>query len=75
VLKAFPLQDVDYAKAFRDELFKVFGEEHKDAAQFRLNIINNARKVAHGGEKDGKKIKGRGTAYMLEVLERVRQPA
>lgn len=68
VVKAAPLNDADYCKALRAELFAKFGEAHKDAAQIRWNIINNARRVAYGGSRDGKAIRGKGHAAMLEVL-------
>ena len=64
LLKATPLADADAVKVVRDDLFATFGEDHKDAAQIRVNILNNARRVAFGGTKDGKAIKGKGAAAM-----------
>lgn len=71
LLKATPLNDADAVKVVRDDLFATFGEDHKDAAQIRVNIINNARRVAHGGTKDGKAIKGKGPAAMYELCATV----
>lgn len=71
LLKAVPLNDAEAVKVTRDDLFATFGEEHKDAAQIRVNIINNARRVAFGGTKDGKAIRGKGQATMLELAESV----
>lgn len=67
LLKTAPLADADCVKAIRDDLFTTFGEAHKDAAQIRVNIVNNARRVAFGGTKDGKAIRGKGMAFMLET--------
>jgi hypothetical protein len=67
VLKTVPLNDAEYLKELRGDLFTMFGEAHKDAAQGRVNIINNARRVAFGGMRDDKPIKGKGQAAMLEV--------
>jgi hypothetical protein len=36
-----------------------------------VNILNNARRVAYGGTKDGKAIRGKGHATMLEVVASV----
>lgn len=70
-LKASPLNDAEWVKEFRNDMLKTFGEDHKDAAQIRLNIVNNARRVAYGGSKDGKAIRGKGHAAMVEVIESV----
>jgi hypothetical protein len=67
LLKTAPLNDADAVKAIRDDLLTTFGDAHKDAAQKRINIVNNARRVAFGGTKDGKAIRGKGHAAMLEV--------
>jgi hypothetical protein len=71
VVKTAPLQDAEQMKAVCKDTFETFGEAHKDAAQIRVNILNNARKVAHGGAKDGKHIKGKGVATLLEVCASV----
>lgn len=71
VLKTAPLNDADYVKALRDDMLTTFGEAHKDAAQKRINVLNNARRVAYGGTKDGKAIRGKGHAAMLEVVNSV----
>lgn len=70
-LKASPLNDAEWVKEFRADLLKTFGEDHKDAAQIRLNIVNNARRVAYGGSKDGKPVRGKGHAAMIECVESV----
>lgn len=70
-LKAAPLNDADWLKAFRDDMLTTFGEEHKDAAQIRINVLNNARRVAYGGSKDGKAVRGKGAAAMIEIVESV----
>ena len=49
----------------------LFRSAHKDAAQIRVNIVNNARRVAYGGTKDGATIKGKGHAAMLEIVASV----
>lgn len=69
VLRAAPLGDAEWVTACKAELTKVFGDAHKDAMQYRLNILNNARRIAHGGEKDGRKVKGKGTAAVVAVLD------
>lgn len=70
VVKALPLGDAAKIKEFRDALFAAFGEVHKDAAQYRLNIVNNAAKVAHGGTSKGnRKIKGKGMPAVLQILD------
>lgn len=70
VVKALPLADADAMKAFGEGMKKTFGDVHKDAYQYRQNIINNARKVAHGGKsKAGKTIKGKGVPAMCDVLD------
>lgn len=71
LLKTAPLQDVEACKAIRDDMFTTFGEAHKDAAQIRVNILNNARRVAYGGTKDGKAVRGKGHSVMLEVVASV----
>jgi hypothetical protein len=71
VLKTVPLNDADSVKELRTDLFAAFGEQHKDAAQIRVNIINNARRVAFGGMRDDKPVKGKGSATMLEVCATV----
>jgi hypothetical protein len=71
LIKATPLADAEAVKVVRDDLFATFGEDHKDGAQIRVNILNNARRVAHGGTKDGKAIKGKGAAAMLELCATV----
>lgn len=71
VLKTAPLADAEAVKAIRDDLFATFGEDHKDAAQIRVNILNNARRVAFGGSKDGKAIRGKGMPAMLEIVSSV----
>lgn len=71
LVKATELNDAEVVKVVRDDLFATFGEEHKDAAQIRVNIINNARRVAFGGTRDGKAIKGKGRAHMLEICATV----
>lgn len=71
LLKTAPLADADCVKAIRDDLFTTFGDAHKDAAQIRVNIVNNARRVAFGGTKDGKAIRGKGMAFMLETCASV----
>jgi hypothetical protein len=71
VLKSAPLNDADAVKALRDDILVTFGEPHKDAAQIRINCINNARRVAYGGLKDGKAIRGKGHAAMLEIVATV----
>lgn len=70
-LRTLALNDADVVKAAREDLFATFGEAHKDAAQIRVNIVNNARRVAFGGTKDGKAIRGRGHAFMLETVASV----
>lgn len=70
-LKSAPLNDAEWVKEFRNDMLKTFGEDHKDAAQIRLNIVNNARRVAYGGTKDGKAIRGKGHAVLVEVIESV----
>ena len=72
LLKAAPLNDAECVKALRDDFLATFGEAHKDAAQKRINIINNARRVAFGGTKDGKAIRGKGMPAMLEVVASVK---
>lgn len=69
VLRAAPLGDAEWVTACKAEMTRVFGESHKDAMQYRLNILNNARRIAHGGEKDGRKVKGKGMAAVLVVLD------
>lgn len=71
LLKTAPLNDADAVKTIRADLFETFGEPHKDAAQIRVNIVNNARRVAFGGMKDGKAIRGKGMATMLEFVASV----
>ena len=71
LLKATALNDAEVVKVVRDDLFGTFGEEHKDAAQIRVNILNNARRVAYGGTKDGKAIRGKGMPAMLEICATV----
>lgn len=71
LLKTAALNDAEIVKAIRDDLFTTFGEEHKDAAQIRVNIVNNARRVAYGGTKDGKAIRGKGMSAMLEIVATV----
>lgn len=70
-IKAAPLNDAEWLKAFRDDMLATFGEDHKDAAQIRINVLNNARRVAYGGSKDGKAIRGKGAAAMVEIVESV----
>lgn len=71
LLKSAPLNDAEMVKLIRDDVFTTFGDAHKDAAQIRINIINNARRVAFGGTKDGKAIRGKGMSAMLEVAASV----
>lgn len=71
-LKTLPLNDAEAVKAFRDETLRVFGDSHKDAAQIRINIVNNARRVAYGGSKDGKQVRGKGLNAMLETVASVK---
>lgn len=71
LLRAAPLNDAEAVKAIRDDMLTTFGEPHKDAAQIRINIVNNARRVAFGGMKDGKAIRGKGMSAMLEVADSV----
>jgi hypothetical protein len=71
LLKTAPLNDADVVKAIRADLFETFGEAHRDAAQIRVNILNNARRVAYGGTKAGKAIRGKGHATLLEVVASV----
>lgn len=68
---AAPLNDADAIKVIRDDLFGTFGEAHKDAAQIRVNILNNARRVAYGGTKDGKVIKGKGVTFLADTVKSV----
>lgn len=72
LLKSAPLNDAEAVKAIRDDMLATFGEAHKDAAQLRINIINNARRVAFGGTKDGKAIRGKGMPVMLEIVASVK---
>lgn len=70
-LKAFPLNDAEAVKELRAELLSAFGEDHKDAAQIRINIVHNARRVAYGGSKDGKPVRGKGAAVLVEIIDSV----
>lgn len=71
LIESITLNDAESVRAVRDDLMATFGEAHKDAAQIRVNVINNARRVAFGGTKDDKAIRGKGHAAMLEVLHSV----
>lgn len=68
LLKTAPLADGAAVKVIREDLFTTFGETHKDAAQIRWNIVKNAVRVAFGGDRDGKTIKGKGVAHMLQIV-------
>lgn len=70
-LRSIALNDAEVVKVARDDMLTTFGEAHKDAAQIRVNIMYNARRVAFGGTKDGKAIRGKGHAAMLEVVASV----
>jgi hypothetical protein len=69
-LKAAPLNDADYLKAFKAQLFKAYGEDMKDPAQSRWNIISNARRVAHGGVKNEVTVKGKGVAALVTIIDK-----
>lgn len=69
-LKAAPLNDADYLKAFKAQLFKAYGEDMKDPAQTRWNIVANARRVAHGGVKDEVTVKGKGMAALVGIIDK-----
>jgi hypothetical protein len=71
VLKAAPLNDAPSMLALCTDLRETYGDAHVDAAQIRINILNNARKVAHGGVKDKHAVGGLGRGAMLEALESV----
>lgn len=68
LLKTTPLSDNVIFKGVCEDVFATFGESHKDAAQIRVNIIRNARRVAYGGRKDEKDIKGKGMTHMLQIV-------
>lgn len=69
-LRAAPLNDAEYLKAFKAQLFATYGEALKDAAQKRWNIIANARRVAHGGTRDEVTVKGKGVAALLVIVDK-----
>lgn len=69
ILRTAPLNDTDAFKAICDDVFVTFGETNKDAAQKRVNILRNSRRVAFGGMKDGKVVKGKGLAFLLALCE------
>lgn len=69
IIKTAPLNDTDAFKAICDDIFVTFGETNKDAAQKRVNILRNSRRVAHGGMKDGKAVKGKGVPFLLALCE------
>lgn len=69
IIKTAPLNDTDAFKAICDDVFVTFGETNKDAAQKRVNILRNSRRVAHGGMKDGKAVKGKGVPFLLALCE------
>jgi hypothetical protein len=71
VVKAAPLNDAPSMIALCTDIRETYGDDHADAAQIRINVLNNARKVAHGGSKDKHAVGGRGRGAMLEALESV----
>jgi hypothetical protein len=71
LIKALPLNDAKALLLVCIDLKETYGADHADAAQIRINIVNNARRVEHGGTKDKVTCKGRGRTAMLEALDSV----
>ena len=66
-----PLNDALVINLLVADIQNIYGEEQKAAAQIRITIIRNARKVAYGGVKDKHAVPGRGMAAVHTALDSV----
>lgn len=71
VLKAAPLSDAKALTSMLQDMKLTFGEEYVDKYVIRATIVNNARKVVHGGTKDKHVIQGRGVQVFYEAMASV----
>ena len=69
IVKAAPYTDLPLFGALCEDLKTCYGMLHKDAAQIRINILNNARKIAHGAKVDGKWVAGAGMPALQGILD------
>ena len=66
-----PLNDALVINLLVADIQNIYGEEQKAAAQIRITIIRNARKVAYGGVKDKHVVQGRGMSAVRTALDSV----
>jgi hypothetical protein len=71
VVEAAPLNDAKALTSMLQDMKLVFTDEHVDKFSIRATIINNARRVVHGGTKDKHVIQGRGRQALIEALDSV----
>lgn len=73
LLLKLPLNDSVQVNMVCQDMFATYGDAGKDAAQIRVNLINNARKVEFGraATKDKPAVKGRGRAVLVSTVHSV----
>lgn len=73
LLLALRLNDAVQVNMVCQDMFATYGDAGKDAAQIRVNLINNARKVEFGraATKDKPAVKGRGRATLVSTVHSV----
>jgi hypothetical protein len=71
VVELAPLSDAKALTSMLQDMKLTFTDAYVDKYVLRATIINNARKVVHGGTKDKHVVQGRGRQALIEVLDSV----
>jgi len=69
VIYAVNWSSAEYVKAVNEDIRSTFWDVDVSGMSKRMNVINNAFKVAHGGTVDDKTVQGIGVKAMLALVE------